>query len=275
MRFHILVLLLLFAFQPGYAEEVTLTRLHGGTIWQAELDRFSDTRAYVGQTKRLTASSYLITHGDQYLIWDTGLPLSRLGKKLDPSRGKSHGVLEQTLESQLAELGIEPSQIDFVGISHYHWDHVGQTNSFPQATLLVGAQDWERLSKGEKSKGFDPSLVSHWIGGGGQLKTVSGDFDVFGDGRVVMLATPGHTHGHHSLLVMLKEMGPVLLSGDLAHFQENYANDRVPSFNLDRADTLASLDRFKRLQRNLRATVIIAHEPAHIERLPKFPKAAK
>ena len=101
------------------------------------------------------------------------------------------------------------------------------------------------------------------------------DKDVFGDGTVVMLNTPGHTPGHHSLLVKLKEKGHVLLPGDLAHFHENYDSDGVPTFNTDRAETLASLDRFKQIATNLKATVIIQHDARDVSKLPAFPAAAK
>ena len=78
---------------------------------------------------------------------------------------------------------------------------------------------------------------------------MTGDKDVFGDGSVIMLNTPGHTPGHHSLLVKLKGKGNVLITGDLAHFRENYDSNGVPTFNTSRADTLASLDRFKQARR--------------------------
>jgi N-acyl homoserine lactone hydrolase len=98
---------------------------------------------------------------------------------------------------------------------------------------------------------------------------------VFGDGTVVMINTPGHTPGHHSLLVKLPQMGPVLLSGDLAHFHENYDGNGVPSFNTDRSETLASLDRFKKIAANLKATVVIQHDARDVGKLPAFPAAAK
>jgi len=106
------------------------------------------------------------------------------------------------------------------------------------------------------------------------IEPVVGDKDIFGDGSVVMIDLPGHTPGHHALLVKLAHTGYVLLSGDAAHFAENYASNGVPSFNSNRADTLASFDRFKKLAANLHATVIIQHEPADIAKLPAFPKAA-
>jgi glyoxylase-like metal-dependent hydrolase (beta-lactamase superfamily II) len=98
---------------------------------------------------------------------------------------------------------------------------------------------------------------------------------VFDDGTVIMLTTPGHTPGHHALLVKLKETGNVLLSGDLAHFHENYETNGVPTFNTDRAETVASIDRVKKLAANLKATVIIQHDARDVGKLPVLPAAAK
>jgi N-acyl homoserine lactone hydrolase len=121
----------------------------------------------------------------------------------------------------------------------------------------------------------NPAPFANWIGGGGKVEPVAGDKDVFGDGTVVMLGMPGHTPGHHSLLVRLKEMGNVLITGDVAHFRENYESNGVPTFNTDRAASIASLDRFKQLAANLKATVIIQHDQRDVGKLPAFPAAAK
>ena len=123
--------------------------------------------------------------------------------------------------------------------------------------------------------GANVGAFTPWISGGGKVEPQAADKDVFGDGTVMILRTPGHTPGHQSLLVRLKEKGPVILSGDLAHFHENYENNGVPSFNYDRAETLASLDRIKQIEKNLKATVIIQHDPRDIDKLPAFPAAAR
>jgi len=98
---------------------------------------------------------------------------------------------------------------------------------------------------------------------------------VFGDGTVIVLRTPGHTPWHQSLLVRLKEKGPVVLAGDAVHFRENYETNGVPGFNYDRAETLASIDRIRQIEKNLHATVIIQHDPRDIGKLPAFPAAAR
>ena len=115
----------------------------------------------------------------------------------------------------------------------------------------------------------------HWTKGDGKVEPVPLDKDVFGDGSVIMLYTPGHTPGHHCLLVKLPQMGPVVLSGDLMHFRENYDSNGVPAFNTDRAQTLASLDRVKKIAANSKATVIIQHDARDLYFSPAFPAAAK
>jgi N-acyl homoserine lactone hydrolase len=249
--------------------EISLTRFDcGKTTTVSDVSRFSDTAAFKGLNIQLTYSCYLIKHGNDYLVWDTGNPAAAAGN-IAPNAPK------QSLLEQLAQLKLKPEQITFVAVSHYHGDHIGQVASFPQSTLLIGKGDWEALNDAKPNPLVNPANFAHWISGGGKVEPVSGDRDVFGDGSVIMLNTPGHTPGHHSLLVRLKDFGNVLLTGDLAHFRENYDSNGVPTFNTNRADTLASLDRFKQLAANLKATVIIQHDARDIDKLPAFPAAAK
>lgn len=123
--------------------------------------------------------------------------------------------------------------------------------------------------------GANVAAVKHWISGGGKDEPVPLDKDVFGDGKVIMIGTPGHTHGHHSLVVKLPTAGNFILVDEAAHFRENYESNGVPSFNLDRAQTLASLDRIKKIAANLKATVVIQHDPRDVGTLPVFPESAK
>jgi glyoxylase-like metal-dependent hydrolase (beta-lactamase superfamily II) len=255
------------------AAELSLTRFDcGKTTTLADVSRFSDVAAFKGLNVELTFSCYLVKHGNDYLVWDTGNPAAT-GATPAPTAPKT------SLVEQLAQLHLKPEQINFVGISHYHGDHVGQVASFPQATLLIGKGDWDALNEAKNDSkpnpAINPANFAHWINGGGKVEPVSGDKDVFGDGSVIMLNTPGHTPGHHSLLVKLKDKGNVLITGDLAHFRENYESNGVPTFNTNRADTLASLDRFKQLATNLHATVIIQHDARDIDKLPVFPASAK
>jgi glyoxylase-like metal-dependent hydrolase (beta-lactamase superfamily II) len=254
------------------AAPVKLWRLDCGEIWVADLDEYSDTRAYVGQSRRLVASCYLIRHGDSYMLWDTGLPeKDALGKTLTRGPEESE-AMAATIVDQLARLGVKPAQVSIIGISHYHFDHTGQAADFPGARLLMGKGDLEVLRQPGSARA---APLQHWITGGGAVEEVSGDRDVFGDGSVVMLDLPGHTPGHHGLMVRLAGGRWVLLSGDVAHFRENLETLGVPGFNVDRARSLASLDRFRQLARNLKATVVIQHDERDVGKLPAFPAAAE
>jgi len=272
----VLSMLLLSAFVNAAAQSaaqapaapVTLTRLDCGTS-TGPTDvgaRMTDTYAYSGLKVQLTVSCYLVRHGDDYMIWDTGYPV-----------GTTPTAPKTSLVDLLAQLKLTPDQVKYVGVSHYHGDHTGQVGSFPHATLLIGKGDWDVLTAANAATpgAANPAPFANWISGGGKVEPLAADKDVFGDGTVVVLNTPGHTPGHHSLLVRLKDMGPVLLTGDLAHFHENYDSNGVPSFNTDRAATLASLDRFKHIATNLKATVIIQHDARDVGKLPAFPASAK
>ena len=257
--------------QAQLAPEVTLTRLDcGNEPTPVAAEEFSDTYAHHDLQVPFTYSCYLIKHGSDYMIWDSGNPV-----------GSAPSAPKVSLVELLGQLKLRPDQIKYLGISHYHHDHIGQVGSFAKSTLLIGKGDWDELSAIEPSRGVDPATVAlwrasfaPWISGSGKIEALAGDKDVFNDGTVVILNMPGHTPGHHSLLVRLKRMGNVLLSGDLAHIRENYESNGVPAWNFNRADTLASLDRFKQIAKNLKATVIIQHDARDIGKLPAFPESA-
>ncbi|WP_246027290.1 N-acyl homoserine lactonase family protein [Novosphingobium umbonatum] len=224
---------------------------------------FSDAFRYPeGSTKDFTFSCYLIKHGDDYMVWDAGLP----------------GTEAPRIVDQLAQLGLTPLNIRFLGVSHYHFDHIGQAADFGVSTLLIGAEDFAAVRQGARLP--DNSTTSGlrlapWIVGGGKVELLSQDHDVFGDGTVRVLRLPGHTPGHRALLVALPRRGNVLLSGDLYHFPENRHFREVPAFNTDRAQTQASMQRFEEIATRLNAQVIIQHEPGDVAKLPVFPNAAE
>jgi N-acyl homoserine lactone hydrolase len=256
------------------ATAVKLWRLDCGTVQVNNLDLFSDTFGYVGQKRKLTDSCYLIQHGADYMIWDTGLPAGLKGAPLSDSDPLSP-TLAKTLPEQLATLKVDPKQIAMVGISHYHFDHVGQAADFPQAKLLIGKADFEALKTEPAPFGADPSLLAHWLKDGAPSEQVSGDKDIYGDGSVTMLSMPGHTPGSYALLVRLAKKGPVLLSGDVVHFEEQFKANGVPAFNTNRADSLASMERMQKLAKALKATLVVQHDANDIGKLPGFPQNAE
>jgi N-acyl homoserine lactone hydrolase len=248
------------------APEMSLTRFECGTPQEptAVNQRFSDTYAYGDLKLQFVYSCYLVRHGDDYLLWDSGHAMTT--PKVAP---------KDSVVDLLAKINLKPDQIKFVGISHYHADHTGQVASFPKATLLLGKGDWDAISAPKPAQGVNFKPFENWIKGEGKVEPLTLDKDVFGDGSVIVLRTPGHTPGHSSLLVKLPQMGAVIIVGDAAHFRENYDTNGVPGFNYDRAETLASIDRIKKIAANLKATVIIQHDARDIAKLPVFPASAK
>lgn len=249
--------------------DVELWRLDCGSIDNGDLDAYSDTFAYVGESMTFTVSCYLVRSGERYLLWDTGLSSAMLGKEVTEDVYRMR--LERLLTDQLQKIGVAADQIGYLSVSHYHFDHTGQAAAFPGAKLLVDRRDWEVIQgRGDLAKDFTP-----WITGGSEVETLTYDKDVFGDGSVMLLRTPGHTPGHRSLLVRLKDRGPVLLTGDAAHFRENWRSDGVPGFNTNRAETIASIHRLKEIADQLGATVVIGHEPDDIGKLAAFPESIR
>ncbi|HEU5284951.1 MAG TPA: N-acyl homoserine lactonase family protein, partial [Sphingomicrobium sp.] len=228
------------AVAPAGPAQLSLTRLDCGSATIKDFDAFFSDRPglYAKGPREITDSCYLIRHrspmGDRAMVWDTGFAAGLKGRSQD--MGELVARLGSTIAEQLARLGLKPGDVDIVGISHMHPDHTGQAAQFPNAALLIGKRDFEQTAG--KDDPFGP-----WRGAGKAVTLVGADHDVFGDGSVTALHLPGHTPDHLALLVKLAS-GPVLLSGDLYHSTEARAKRGVPPFNTDRAQTLASMDRF-------------------------------
>jgi glyoxylase-like metal-dependent hydrolase (beta-lactamase superfamily II) len=250
------------------AAQVSLTRLDCGRAEFKDMNGFFSDRpgVYPPGPGKVTDSCYLIRHGDQQMLWDTGLPAETKGKPM--TQGGMTAQIDRTLAEQLAQLGIKPEDVDVVGISHMHGDHIGQAAQFAKARLIIGKGDFEGL------EGKPEDSFQGWRGAGKPVTLASGDVDVFGDGSVVALHLPGHTPDHLALLVKLNS-GAVLLTGDLYHSTIARQKRALPGFNTSREQTLQSMDKFEALAKKLNAKVVIQHEPNDIALLPAFPKAAQ
>lgn len=248
--------------------KITLQAFECGRIQQDDLGRFNDAMRFKGEKREFIAGCFLIRHPKGVLLWDTGLA-SGLAGITDGPPGVS---LAKTITTRFTESGIQPGAVTHVGVSHLHADHSGGAADFPNAELLIGDGDWNAL-KAMKPEDRSTLQLSHWLSGKGKARPVVGDLDIFGDGTVTMLAMPGHTAGHHALLVRLPKSGAVLISGDQYHFRENRAARGVPTFNVNRADTIASHDRFEEIAKNLKARVVIQHDSRDMAELPVFPAA--
>lgn len=257
------------------APDLEMWQLDCGTIELSDAGDFSDAHLYDGEERTLVVNCYLIRNADQYMLWDAGLSKDLIG--ISYTEGAFTVSMKRSLVDQLAELTLSPEDINLAAVSHYHFDHTSQLADFPDATLLIGAADWDVVKAAqEPNQLVDPRPFTPWLGEDtAPVTAIAQDHDVFGDGSVLIKATPGHTPGHASLLVRLPEKGDILLTGDLYHFEEQVTNRGVPQFNTNRADTLASMARFDAIAKSLDATVIIQHDSRHLDRLPTFPESAK
>ena len=239
-------------------------------LWRLDCGRLDENkeRPWAWQKVPTPCPCYLIAHNGRYLLWDAGISKRGLGN--------AHPVakLDRTISDQLAEIGVKPEQIEFIGISHYHGDHTGQASQFPKARLLIGAADLAALKASPPPGGAAPTHLAPWITGGAPVEALTEDKDLFGDGRVTILMTRGHTPGHSSLLVKLA-IGPVILAGDLWFSHADALRATMPDFNTGRAETIASRERIARMAEKLDAVIILQHEPADIAKLPSFPTAAE
>lgn len=247
-----------------------LYTLDCGQVDVADANIFSDTQGYDGRTLDLPVPCYVIKHGTQALLWDAGVPAGIAQAGNEGVEFSWYTVrLSETLEPQLKAIDLEPDDINYIGISHVHFDHMAQAQAVANAHLLIGRADFEFLFSGTADPGgFNPAFLEGWKNSDNKT-LISGDHDVFGDGRVMMLSAPGHTPGHMALLVYLENEGPVILSGDLYHFAENRLHRRMPDFNTSRADTLASMDRIEAYAKAVGARLIIQHDRPTYDAMPK------
>jgi len=254
------------------AADAPLVRLYAldcGRLQIADLAPFADTGEYDGHPGTLMASCFLIQHPSGNFLWEAGLG----DKYANPPEGTKlayyTAVIPHTLASQLAQLHLGYDDIQYFAFSHSHGDHVGNANELKKATWIVDSREMAFWQSVPTPVRVNPALVSGIANV--SVKMINGDYDIFGDGTVRLLSAPGHTPGHHVLLVKLRNSGYVLLSGDLFHSPENRANRRMPVFNASRADTLASMDRIEAIVKNTKARVVIQHSVESFQSLPAFP----
>ena len=218
----------------------------------------------VGKSMPMADNCYLMHHAQGWLLWDTGITdaIAALPNGQAPSDPRAiHWYRPKTLAAELHAVGVKPSDVKYLAISHTHPDHIGNVEMFPEATLLVQKAEYEwpnPLGVGR----FKPEHP---------VKKLEGDYDVFGDGTVTIISTPGHTPGHQSLLVKLPKAGAVVLSGDAVHFKSNWDNRRVPSINADKEQTVTSMQRIADALAKEKAQLWINHDKAQRDTLKMAP----
>jgi N-acyl homoserine lactone hydrolase len=204
------------------------------TIDPAGVERYHVTQKEVVES-RMPVPCFLVVHPKGTVLWDVGVIPDADVEKAAPKPALydvnpvSHAIVSKTLKSQLAALGYSPADITYVAISHAHKDHTANLNEFAKSTWLVRPAERAFMFKPNNER-VEPKFY-------GQLehsKSISMDkdeYDVFGDGTVIIKAAPGHTPAHEVLVLTLAKTGRVMVAGDLYHYEPERTFKRRPPDN--------------------------------------------
>jgi glyoxylase-like metal-dependent hydrolase (beta-lactamase superfamily II) len=215
---------------------------------------------------------FLVVHPRGTLLWETGLNdfvYNRAG-----GGGTRHDIIGQSLKSQLAEIGYKPTDITFLAMSHNHGDHSGNANDYATAMWIVQKAEREYMFGATKP----PALNNSEYIALKDSKTIviegEQDYDVFRDGTVILIATPGHTPGHQSLYLKLPKTGSLVLAGDLWHFPGERTFHTIPKVDMGQpsgVQTAASRAKIEALVKKTGAELWIQHDIISNLNLKKSP----
>jgi N-acyl homoserine lactone hydrolase len=249
-----------------------------GVLHNADMGRFNLKKEDVTTTD-MSMGCFLIAHPKGNLIWDTGAipddswtPTGHMTTQhvtLPDGQARDADV-DKTLRGQLAEIGYSPADINYLALSHYHYDHTANANEFAGATWLVRQVEHDAMFGGKFSGSLQPSTFSALQ----KSKTIivkDDEYDVFGDGSVIIKSAPGHTQGHQVLYVKLAKTGGVVLSGDLYHYPAEKTLDRVPTFEFSQEQTRASRKAVDAFLKKTGAQLWIQHDFVGNAKLKKSP----
>ena len=249
-----------------------------GTLHVADLSRFQLKPEEVAE-RDLAVACFLVAHPKGTLMWDpgavpdadwkpTGAPVRH---EMVLADGQKRTVtVRRPLLAQLAEVGFAPSDVTYLALSHYHYDHTANANAFSGATWLVRKTERDAMFAATPPGVTQPSTYAA-LRNARTLLVEHDDHDVFDDGTVVIKSAPGHTHGHLMLWVKLAKTGSVLLSGDLWHYPEERELDRVPTFELDQRQTRQTRAAVKAFLVRTGTQLWIQHDLAANAKLRKAP----
>ena len=267
MRLTLTLISLLFSM--NVLAETRLYVFDCGSISMSDVSAFGLTNDET-EAREMFVPCYIIEHEAGRLLWDGGLPLALAGRPPQEDQGAVMSY-DRSLIEQMADMGLTPADVDLMAFSHFHFDHVGAANAFRASRLLIQQTEYDAAFKNAADNPiFNPALYNQI--GDSQKTLLNGDYDVFGDGSVTLISAPGHTPGHQTLLINLENTGPLMLSGDLYHFEENRSLRRPPHFNTNAEETLRSMDKVEAIIEETGATLWIEHNMALARTLKKAPE---
>jgi N-acyl homoserine lactone hydrolase len=227
------------------------------------------TRAEIA-TNVMSVPCFLIAHPKGMLMWDVGVVPDRLIPVGGTGTLRGYGSSTRKLETQLKDVGYAPADITYLSLSHFHWDHVGNANLFASATWLVRQAERDVMFADPPSPRTEPENFSA-LNRSRTTLIMTPDYDVFGDGNVVIKSAPGHSPGHQVLFVNLTKTGPVVLSGDLYHYPEERRLKKIPTTEFDRDQSAASRAAIEAFLSRTHAQLWIQHDFNAMAKLHKAP----
>jgi N-acyl homoserine lactone hydrolase len=218
----------------------------------------------------MSAPCFLIAHPKGTLMWDTGpVPDSNFRPGGGPATMR-YATSTKPLTARLAEIGYAPSDITYLALSHFHWDHVGNSNLFAGATWLVPRAERDIMFAEPPSPRTEPQNFSA-LRNSKTVYITTSDYDVFGDNTVVIKAAPGHSPGHQVLFLKLRKTGPVVISGDLYHYPEERKLNKIPTTEFNADQTVASRLAIEAFLKKTGAPIWIQHDKTANAKLRKSP----
>jgi N-acyl homoserine lactone hydrolase len=221
-----------------------------GKLEGGDTSRFRLKREEMATTD-MSVACYLVVHPKGTLAWDAGavpdadITLDNPNRTpmryriVLPNKTERFVTTTQSLKTQLAAAGYTPADVNYLALSHYHYDHTANANEFAEATWLARPIERDAMLAGKPPDLTQPATYSA-LRNSKTIAIKTDDYDVFGDGTVVLKLAPGHTPGHQVLFVKLAKTGPVVVSGDLYHYPEERTLHRIPTFDADGKQTAAS-----------------------------------
>jgi glyoxylase-like metal-dependent hydrolase (beta-lactamase superfamily II) len=258
-------------------QSVRLYVLDGGTL-ESDPARYRLTKEEVSATQ-LSVTAFLVVHPRGTLMWDTGAiaddswtPTGRpVARRLALTNSQERLVtLRTTMKAQLAAIGYAPSDITYLALSHFHWDHTANANQFVKSTWLARQVERDAMLPEKIPDPPQPSTFAD-LKNGSTVLISSDDHDVFGDGSVVLKLSKGHTPGHQVLYVRLAKTGGVVLSGDLYHYPEERTLNRLPTFEFDVDQTRVSRTALDAFLKKSGAQLWIQHDFTAMAKIRKAP----
>lgn len=219
----------------------------------------------------MSVPCFLVAHPKGTMMWDVGVvPDSDF--KGDGSPVKQ-GFIEvaKPLKPQLEALGYEPQDIEYLSFSHYHIDHTANANMFAASTWLVEQAERDIMFSDKPAPVRAEKNFSALKDAKTKIIPADADYDVFGDGTVIIKPAQGHTPGHQVLFLKLPKTGPVLVAGDLYHYNEERNTDHVPNFEYNKEQSLANRAKIEAFLKQSHAQLWIEHDYTANAKLKKSP----